>query len=112
MEQKISNGNLKVSKEVIESIVEIAVGEVEGANFIKDNFVDKLKKKPGNDLIEFAEESVIVNVNISAVYGAKIPDLVRDVQMNIASNINVMTGVEVLGVNVSVADIYLKEETF
>lgn len=110
MEQKISNGQLKVSKEVIESIVEIAVGEVSGAILLKDNFVDKFKKKSGSDLIEFTDESVIVNVNISAVYGVKIPDLVKEVQMNIASNINVMTGVNVLGVNVFVSEIHVEDK--
>lgn len=113
-----SNGNIKISDEVIITISSVAISEVEGANCISgtlNEIAQKFGKKNFAKGIKVtAEENIILDVNIGVDYGMKIPEVAWNVQDNVKKSVELMTGLTVDKVNVHVVDIVQKknEETF
>ena len=104
-------GNVMISEDVITTIVEHTMTEVEG--------VDSLSTKPGADIadligknwgkgmkIQIAEDnSVSINCNVTVKYGYSVVDVAKNVQNALTSAVENMTGVKVTVVNVNVCGI-------
>lgn len=108
-----SNGNIKISDEVIITISSVAISEVEGANCISgtlNEIAQKFGKKNFAKGIKVtAEENIILDVNIGVDYGMKIPEVAWNVQDNVKKSVELMTGLTVDKVNVHVVDIVQKK---
>ena len=108
------NGNVMISEDVVASIVEHALVEVEG--------VASLSTKPGADIadligknwgrglkIQIAEDnSVAIDMDIFIHYGYSVVDVADAVQAAVASAVESMTGVKVTAVNINVSGISRK----
>lgn len=106
MDNNFECGQIKISNDVISSIVSIAVEETEGFRIVK-TLVDKVTSKNQAIKIAFAEdESLSISVDVNIEYGLKIQEEVVRVQENIISNIEIMTGLKVSQVNVYVSGLY------
>jgi len=110
--QMQSNGSVMISEDVIATIIEHAVHEVEG--------VVGLSTKPGADIAELigrknwgkgmkitiAENNELrVDCNVIVVYGQSVVTVAKAVQDAICGALESMTGVKVAGVNVNICGI-------
>ena len=113
--QAQENGNVKISEDVIYTIADHALAEVEG-------FV-ALSTKPGADIadligkkswgkgmkISIAEDdSIAVDCNVIIAYGQSVVSVANAIQEAVTSALESMTGVRVSGVNVNICGIAQK----
>lgn len=109
MESNFEFGEIKISNDVISSIVAIAVEETEGFKMSK-TIVDKVMSKNQSVKVSFSDsENLLITVNLMIKYGLNIQEVVPKVQDNIISNIEIMTGLKVEEVNVNVSSLYFDQ---
>ena len=110
--QAQENGSVMIAEDVIVSIVELAVSEVEG--------VSGLTSKPGADIVDLIgkkncgkglkvsindDETISVDCNINVKYGQSVVDVAKAAQEAIISALDSMTGIKTSAVNVNVCGI-------
>ena len=110
--QAQENGSVMISEDVIVSIVELAVTEVEG--------IAGLSTKPGADIVDLIgkknwgkglkvslnnDETISVDCNINVKYGHSVVDVAKAAQDAIISALDSMTGIKTSAVNVNVCGI-------
>ncbi len=103
-------GSLKISEDVIASIVKNSVNDTDGVysilpspKTIKDLFV----KKDDNGAIAISLKDDVVEISLKIIIksGSKAITVAENVQSNVKSAVQSMTGIAVSRVNVIVADI-------
>ena len=110
--QAQENGTIMISEDVIVSIVNLAVAEVEG--------VAGQSTKPGADIVDMIgkknwgkglkvvindDETICVDCNININYGQSVVDVAKAAQEAIISALESMTGIKTSAVNVNVCGI-------
>ena len=112
--QDQENGSVMISEDVISTIAEHALSDVEG--------VAGIITKPGADIADFIsknwgkgikiliaqDNSLTIDCNISICYGQSVVDIAQAVQAAIINAVESMTGVKVTLVNVNVCGIVRK----
>ena len=109
------HGEVQIAEEVITIIAGLAATEVEGVCSMGGNITKELVSRLGMKnlskgvRVEVTEEGKIeVFVTINIAYGYAIPAVSGNVQEKVKSAIENMTGLEVSGVNVRIADVDMK----
>lgn len=103
--QTQENGSVLIAEEVLVNIISLAVAEVEGA---------ELSGKPGINwgkgikLTIDDENRVTVKCYINVAYDQSVVAVAGNVQESVATALESMAGVNVLGVNVSVVGVARK----
>lgn len=105
MENNLEFGQVKISTDVISSIVAIAIEEIEGAKVHAHSFVDKVMPKNISSKVVIEGDEVIVSESVSMKYGLNIIETVNKIQENISSSISAMTGLTVKKVNIEVSEL-------
>ena len=110
--QAQENGTVMISEDVIVSIVDRAVAEVEG--------VAGLSSKPGADIVDMIgkknwgkglkvtiaeDDALTVDCNITVAYGQSVVSVAAAVQTSVTNALESMAGVNVAAVNVNVCGI-------
>ena len=108
-------GEVQIAEEVITIIAGLAATEVEGVCSLGGNITKELVSRLGMKnlskgvRVEVTEEGKIeVFVTINIAYGYAIPAVSGNVQEKVKAAIENMTGLEVSGVNVRIADVDMK----
>ena len=108
-------GEVQRAEEVITIIAGLAATEVEGVCSMGGNITKELVSRLGMKnlskgvRVEVTEEGKIeVFVTINIAYGYAIPAVSGNVQEKVKAAIENMTGLEVSGVNVRIADVDMK----
>ncbi len=104
-ENEKTKGNIKISDDVICSIVAVAAAETDGvASITAAPGIDILNKKnhAKNIKVHINEDSITVDMSILVKYGAIINDVATKLQEAVANAVESMTGMTVAAVNVSV----------
>lgn len=108
-------GEVQIAEEVITIIAGLAATEVEGVCSMGGNITKELVSRLGMKNLSKGvhievdeEDKVQVYVTINIAYGYAIPEVSRGVQEKIKSAIENMTGLEVSGVNVRIADVDMR----
>ena len=108
-------GEVQIAEEVITIIAGLAATEVEGVCSMGGNITIELVSRIGMKnlskgvRVEVTEEGKIeVFVTINIAYGYAIPAVSGNVQEKVKAAIENMTGLEVSGVNVRIADVDMK----
>ena len=108
-------GEVQIGEEVITIIAGLAATEVEGVCSMGGNITKELVSRLGMKnlskgvRVEVTEEGKIeVYVTINIAYGYAIPAVSGNVQEKVKAAIENMTGLEVSGVNVRIADVDMK----
>ena len=108
-------GEVQIAEEVITIIAGLAATEVEGVCSMGGNIPKELVSRLGMKnlskgvRVEVTEEGKIeVFVTINIAYGYAIPAVSGNVQEKVKAAIENMTGLEVSGVNVRIADVDMK----
>lgn len=110
--QMQDNGSVMISEDVIGTIVDHAVCEIEG--------VVGLSTKPGADIAELIgkknwgkgikvviaeDDSLQIDCNVIVAYGQNIVTVAANIQQAVSSAIESMSGVKVSSVNVNICEI-------
>ena len=104
-------GNIHIAEEVLAAVAASAAAEVAGVSGLSANFGSDIaellgKKNQGKGVrIHVEEEQITVEVSILMAYGSKIPEVGKAVQENVKNTLESITGLDIAGVNVSVAGV-------
>ena len=111
MVQPDEKGTVNISEEVVAAIAAVAVSEVEGVFGLSSSFTADLKEMLGKKnmskgvKLNIEGEQVTVECFVIATYGYEIPVVAANVQENVISAVESMTGMKVTAVNVDVVGI-------
>lgn len=111
-----SMGQVQIADEVVAIIAGLAATEVEGvasmAGNITKELVSKLGKKSLSKGIKVEVEDGIVHVKvaINIAYGYNVPKTSKKVQEKVKAAIENMTGLEVSGVDIEIANVSMEKE--
>lgn len=114
-EQK-KEDRIRISEEVIETIVGIAASEIDGVAALSGSLADGIAGVLGRKSIrkgvrvQVEGERVSVDVSIIVDYGCKIHDVSGKIQKRIRDEVKSMTGMEVTDIIVNVVGINIKDE--
>ena len=110
-------GELTFDNDVIKKIIGLSLGNVSGLLAVDGGFFSHLTDKLINTdnvtsgiNVEVGKEQVAVDINIIVEYKKNIPEIFEEIKRVITTDINKMTGLEVVEVNVNVTDIKTKEQ--
>lgn len=110
-------GELSFDDKVIQKIIGIALSNTDSLLAIDGGLMANIKNKIVNSDnlaegvgVEVGKEEVAVDLNIVAAYGSDINKLYADIKQIIAREVNKMTGLIVVEINVRVIDIQDKAE--
>ncbi len=105
-------GTITVAMEVVSTIASMAVEEIKGVRSTYTSFAGGIAERLGSKKntkgvkIEMKDSSVCADLYIIVDYGIKIPELAWEIQENVKSNIETMTGLTVEKVNIHIEGIY------
>ncbi len=106
-------GTVQIADEVVAIIAGLAATEVEGVASMVGNITNELVAKLGMKnlakgvKVEIKDNVVQVKIVLNIKYGYNIPETSKAVQERVKSAIENMTGLEVAGVDVGIADVVL-----
>lgn len=109
-------GQIEVAPEVIETIAGIATTEVEGVAATRGNFAsgvaERFGKKVHNKGIKssITNDGILIEVFCSVKYGYSIPNVAREIQLQIRQSVQNMTELQVQEVNVHITGIQFEQE--
>ena len=109
-----SIGQVQIVDDVVAIIAGLAATETEGVEAMAGNITNELVAKLGMKnlskgvKVKVTEEGVYVDLTLVLKYGYNIPDVSAKVQDKVNSEIENMTGLNVLEVNIRVASVSLE----
>lgn len=109
-----SHGSIRIADEVVSIIAGLATIEVEGMAGMSGGFVGGIAEILGKRnlskgvKVAVGERETAVDLYVIMDYGISIPDVAAQVQQNVKSAIENMTGLEVVQVNIHVQGIKLQ----
>ncbi|MEV8440184.1 Asp23/Gls24 family envelope stress response protein [Actinosynnema sp. NPDC051121] len=114
-------GRTTIASSVVQKVAGIAAREISGVHAVGGGvsraFGALRERIPGAGTastagvaVEVGEKQAAVDLDIIVEYGASIVDLARAVRRNVIGQVERMTGLEVIEVNIAVNDIHLPED--
>lgn len=114
-------GRTTIASSVVQKVAGIAAREISGVHAVGGGvsraFGALRERIPGAGTVntagvavEVGEKQAAVDLDIIVEYGVSIVDLARAVRRNVIGQVERMTGLEVIEVNIAVNDIHLPEE--
>ena len=108
----IDTKGINVSEEVVAKIASIAASEVKGVVAMKGNGLGELfGGKPKGVKVQMGDKETIIDINITVEYGSRIPDVAWEVQNNVKTQVEMMTGLTIASVNINVQGISMQKKT-
>ena len=114
-EKILGTVNVKISEDVVASIVTIAANEVEGVAVTPASALDFAerwgKKGMGRGVrVTLEEKTVAIELCVQMTYGIKIPQTALKVQQKVKMAVESMTGLTVRNINVTVSGVSFDKE--
>ena len=109
-------GNIRISDEVIKTLVAKVAVDVDGVYKLAGGFVDEVSKMLGKKRltngvkVEVGEKECSIEVYIVVEYGYRIPDVAEEVQKTILESVSRLSGLKVVEVNVYVQNIKVQDQ--
>jgi len=116
MSDNEERGAIKIANEVVSIIAGIAATEVEGVAGMSGGVVGGIAEILGRKSlskgvkVEVGEKETAVDLFVIINYGSSIPDVAWKIQDNVQQAIEVMTGLEVIEINVHVQGVHFEDE--
>ncbi|CAM3120870.1 Asp23/Gls24 family envelope stress response protein [Paenibacillus lupini] len=110
-------GTIQIAPEVIEVIAGLATVEVSGVAGMSGGFAGGIAELLGRKnlskgvKVEVGQREAAVDVSIIVEYGNRIPEIASEIQRNVKRSIEMMTGLNVIEVNVHIHDVHFKTES-
>lgn len=103
-------GKLIVSEETIAQITSMAVKKVYGVLKIVTSASDEFQSMIGSDKVrgvkaEVGEKEAIIDLNLCVAFDVNVVDVAEKVRQVVAYDVSTMTGINVIEVNINIADI-------
>lgn len=105
-------GKIQIAPEVISVIAGLAAAEVEGVIPAGGGLVGELAERFGRKKnlsrgveVEVGQKEVAVDLSVVVEYGYSIPRIASEIQENVKTAIENMTGLRVVEVNVHIQDV-------
>lgn len=114
IKKTLEKGSLSISEDVFSFIASIVINEMEyiesTVSDIKENIFRVVSRKGNHKgiIVNQKEDEVSLDIKISVYLGTNICDLCYLLQQKIAEEIEIMTGVKVVTVNVFVDSVQIK----
>ncbi len=108
-------GEVQIADDVVAIIAGLAATEVEGVAAMYGNITNELVAKLGMKNLskgvkaEVSEDGVFIDLTLNVKFGYSIKDISVKVQERVKNAIETMTGLEVLRVNIRVANISIDQ---
>jgi len=114
-------GKTTISSVVVQKVAGLATREVTGIHALGGGvsraFGAIRERIPGSGTVttsgvsvEVGEKQAAIDLEVVVEYGARIVDVARAVRRNVIGQVEQITGLEVIEVNISVNDIHLPDE--
>ncbi len=100
--------SVKIGDDVVSVIAGLAASEVEGVAGMSGGIAGGIAELVGRKSmakgvkVELKESDAVINLNIIVNYGAKIPEIAENIQNNVKSAVETMTGLNVQEINIYV----------
>lgn len=105
---------IKISDEVVAIIASMAASEVKGVANMSGGLVggisEILGKKTKGVKVQVGEKETTIDISLIVEYGARIPDVAWEVQNKVKTQVESMTGLKVVAVNVIVQGVNFPKE--
>jgi len=101
-------GNVMISEDVVATIVEHTLTEVEGVEKGGAEVVGKKSWGKGMRIAIAEDNSVAIGCNVIVSYGQSVVEIAQSVQTAVTNAVESVTGVKVTEVNVNVCGIHRK----
>jgi len=117
VEERRPGGSLKISKDVIATIAKTTAMEIQGVASLSGSEAPSMEKILPRGIgrkaikISLTDDFAEIDVAVKLKYGASIPAVSLALQAGIKENVQTMTGIAVLKVNVTVAGIVFPDES-
>lgn len=106
---------IKISDEVVAIIAGMAASEVSGVANMSGGFVggisEILGKKTKGVKVQVGEKETTIDISLIVEYGARIPDIAWEVQNKVKTQVESMTGLKVVAVNVIVQGVNFPKDS-
>lgn len=109
--QNVDKGTVNISEEVVAAIAALAISEVEGVYGLSSSFTADLAEMLGRKnmskgvKLSIVDEIVTVECFVVISYGCEIPTVAANIQNDVITAIESMTGLKVAAVNVDICGI-------
>jgi uncharacterized alkaline shock family protein YloU len=116
MNEHTSLGKVEIAPEVIEVIASIAAAEVQGVAELRGNFASGMAERLGRKVhrkgvkVDLTDDGIEIDIEIVVLYGHSIPEVGKQVQDNIRSQMQTMTALEPTNINISIVGIQFKKD--
>ena len=114
-ENETEVNGINISEEVVATIASIAAAEVKGVASMNGGFVgglsEMLGKKTKGVKVQVGEKDTVIDINLTIEYGARIPDIAWEVQNNVKTQVESMTGLNVVAVNIHVQGVNMPKKS-
>lgn len=106
--ETVKTGSVNISNDVVSIVASLAASSVKGVSgmvsSMSGGIAELLGKKNMSKgvKVSVSDKDVTLNLSIIVEYGAKIPDVAWEIQEKVKSEVEAMTGLNVVAVNVSV----------
>ncbi len=111
-----TDGNVKISDEVIGVIAGIAAMEVEGVVGLSGGIAGGIAQLLGKKSlskgikVQAGEKETSIDIHLVVGYGVRIPDIAQEVQEKVKIGVESMTGLRVVEVNVHIQGVSFHDE--
>ncbi|MGG1515255.1 Asp23/Gls24 family envelope stress response protein [Paenibacillus oryzisoli] len=108
-------GSIQIAPEVIEIIAGLATVEVPGVAGMSGGLAGGIAELLGRKnlskgvKVDVGQREAAIDVSIIVEYGNRIPEVASDIQNNVKTAIESMTGLSVVEVNVHIHDVHFKQ---
>lgn len=116
-----TTGGTTISSAVVQKVASVSASEISGLHALGGNVsrtVGAIRERiPGAGTtssagvsVEVGERQAAIDLDVVVEYGAQIVDVARAVRRNVIANVEKITGLEVVEVNIAVNDVHLPED--
>ena len=113
-QEVVSESDIKginISEEVVATIAGIAAQEVKGvASMNASGIGEMFGRKTKGVKVQVGEKDTVIDISLTVEYGARIPDIAWEVQNKVKTQVESMTGLNVVSVNVHVQGVNMPKK--
>jgi len=115
-ERRTELGELKIANEVVGIIAGLAATEIDGVAGMSGGIAGGIAEMLGRKnlskgvKVEVGEHEAAVDLFVIVEYGIRIPEVAKAIQLNVKQAIEVMTGLDVVEVNIHILGVHFPQQ--
>ncbi len=103
--------DINISEEVVATIAGLAAQEVKGVAALNASGISEVfGMKTKGVKVQNGEKETVIDVSLTVDYGSRIPDIAWEVQNRVTTQVESMTGLHVVAVNVHVQGVVMPKK--